>query len=268
MRADRTVTTLIAKASKDKDALTAELTNVYDKLPSKNSPKDWKSEIGRFLTWLEHGGKTPYRIFTKGNSKLPFYSFSTLPMVTCPGAGDCLSWCYSFKSWRYPAAFLRQVQNTYLVINDRDQITEALDEIGHEDFTLRLYVDGDFDSLETLGYWMDVLGDRPHVKAYGYSKSWEQFLAYSGDFPENYSLNLSSGSRHDDDLKKQMKGLSCVRGEFVADESLTKQDAGKTVKTGDETVFVCPGKCGSCLPSGKHACGLLGFKRKIAIWLH
>lgn len=28
--------------------------------------------------------------------KLPFATFSALPAVTRPGAGECLDWCYSF----------------------------------------------------------------------------------------------------------------------------------------------------------------------------
>lgn len=60
-----------------------------------------------------------------GNQKLPFVSYSELPMATCPGAGSCgvykkdarsgapaSGWCYSFKAWRYPPAFSRQFLNT------------------------------------------------------------------------------------------------------------------------------------------------------------
>lgn len=60
-----------------------------------------------------------------GNQKLPFVSYSELPMATCPGAGACgvykkdqqsgapaSGWCYSFKAWRYPRAFARQFLNT------------------------------------------------------------------------------------------------------------------------------------------------------------
>ena len=68
--------------------------------------------------------KPPFTIFAKGNQKLPFWTFSTLPGVTCPGAGDCLvnpedkskrGWCYSFSAWRYVTAYFRQLQNTLLI---------------------------------------------------------------------------------------------------------------------------------------------------------
>ena len=71
----------------------------------------------KFVNWLKYGGKLPHKTFIKGNGKLPFLSFSTLPAVTCPGAGDCLVYCYSYKAWRQPAAFFRQVQNTLLMHN-------------------------------------------------------------------------------------------------------------------------------------------------------
>ena len=72
--------------------------------------------ITKFLPWLK--GETdvfPFKVFKIGNSKLPFLNFSTLPIVTCIGAGICKKYCYSFKAWRYPASFLRQVQNTLLM---------------------------------------------------------------------------------------------------------------------------------------------------------
>lgn len=69
----------------------------------------------RRLARVSKQGRALYSIFVKGNSKLPFYEFSTLPDFTCPGAGDCLDYCYSFKSWQYPEAWGRQVQNTLLL---------------------------------------------------------------------------------------------------------------------------------------------------------
>jgi len=56
----------------------------------------------------------------KGNKKLPFFAYSELPMATCPGAGACSNWCYSFKAWRYPAAFGRQFLNTLAAMADRE----------------------------------------------------------------------------------------------------------------------------------------------------
>jgi hypothetical protein len=67
-------------------------------------------------------------VAAKGNQKLPFASYSELPMATCPGAGSCAvypdeklkGWCYSFKAFRYPDAFARQFLNTLANYADRE----------------------------------------------------------------------------------------------------------------------------------------------------
>ena len=231
----------------------------------------------------------PFSIFASGgNSKLPFVSFSTIPGATCPGAGDCLDFCYSFKAWRYPAAFFRQLQNFYLMNSKkgRDIIASEFKSLklkkGKSFLNLRLYVDGDFKDINHLTYWMNLLFLRPEIKAYGYSKSWKEFLIYDSlnlTFPENYKLNLSSGSIHNHEVKNKMNALTCVRGEFVAVEIDKQFDAplgartkayNNAVKTslGDRRAFICPGLCGSCTPNG-HACGSDRFKGvTIAIATH
>ena len=152
---------------------------------------------------------------------------------------------------------------------------------GKSFLNLRLYVDGDFKNLNELTFWMNLLFLRPDIKAYGYSKSWKEFLIYDHlqlTFPENYKLNLSSGSIHDSEVKKLMNALPCTRGEFVAvhiDKRLAAPLGNRTKeynKAVREAVngrsFVCPGLCGSCTPSG-HACGSSRFKNvKIAIATH
>jgi hypothetical protein len=238
---------------------------------------------------LDNEFKTiPFSIFASGgNSKLPFVSFSTIPGATCPGAGECLDFCYSFKAWRYPAAFFRQLQNFHLMNskNGREIIAKEFKAIklkrGKAFLNLRLYVDGDFKNLNELTFWMNLLFLRPDIKAYGYSKSWKEFLTYDAmdlSFPENYKLNLSSGSIYGEDIKEKMNALPCTRGEFVAvpiDKRLAapignrSREYNKAVRDAVKgRSFVCPGLCGSCTPSG-HACGSDRFNNvKIAIATH
>lgn len=73
-------------------------------------------------------------ISAKGNNKLPFAAYSTLPMASCPGAGTCAvavtggrlivnekqGYCYSFTAWRYPDAFARQFRNQLAETADRE----------------------------------------------------------------------------------------------------------------------------------------------------
>lgn len=247
----------------------------------------WGFYARRFRALLENE-LIPFSIFAKGgNTKLPFVSFSTIPGATCPGAGECLDFCYSFKAWRYPAAFFRQLQNMYLMNskNGRGIIAQEFKKLklkkGQSFLTFRLYVDGDFKDINHLTFWMNLLFIRPEVKAYGYSKSWEVFLEYVSmklKFPSNYLMNLSSGSIYGDNVRNKVNQLECTRGEFIVVDIDKKYAApiGKRTReynkavrdAAGDRVFVCPGLCGSCTPSG-HACGLDKFKDvKIAIASH
>ena len=248
----------------------------------------WMDNWIKFEEFL-YTGIPQFKIFTKGNGKLPFYSFSSLPGVTCPGAGDCLKFCYSFRSWRYPAAFFRQIQNTILLMSDtgRKYLREEFNKL-KPDHDFRLYVDGDFDSLETMKFWMDLLKSRPDIRAYGYSKSWKLFIEYDQlgyTFPDNYQLNLSSGSIYQNNktILDQISKLSIYRGEFIALPSeimpniledrpsftaWAKQLRQRAKLYGIKKAWVCPGKCGNCTPTG-HACGSKRFKNvPIIIGIH
>ena len=246
----------------------------------------WAFYAQKLLSWLEGDmeGKPPFSIFiSKGNSKLPFCAFSSLALADCPGKGKCARWCYSLKAWRYPAAFFRQVQNSLLLRFNRDVIEESFR--GLKDLSvLRLYVDGDFMDAETIAFWLQLIKERPDIVVYGYSKSWREFLslAASGfEFPSNYLLNISSGSRHEGTgLHNAIQQLPIARGDFVAvsvDPEFIRSKAyqdkankGSTryrkqvseklkALTNSKKVFACPGNCGNCLPNGRHACGSKDF---------
>lgn len=232
---------------------------------------NWFRDLVRLASSLEY--RAPFKIFAKGNSKLPFWAFSALPGFTCPGAGNCLSWCYSYRAWRYPGAFCRQLQNTLLLRFRRSDIVKAFAKIGPNS-TVRLYVDGDFDSMSTMGFWFGLLSRRPDVQAYGYSKSLHLFLDWHNQglhFPANYMLNMSTGGIYDGSaLANEVAQLPIVRGEFAAvavggdwangsarydDKSYHKatREAGRSIY--GPKAFSCPGRCGACLPKGEHACG-------------
>ena len=224
-----------------------------------------------FLIALESGqaSVTPFRIFGKGNAKLPWTTFSSLAVADCPGAGECRDWCYSLKALRYPGAAFRQVQNSHLL---RSEHGRALVKNGWHKLkpgTVRLYVDGDFNDATTLNWWMDRCRERPDLSVYGYSKSLELFLGYTGAWPRNYTVNASSGHRYSPAVEAAFRELDPVRGTFSAIESAEKRkidepftqrqrqqilrearDAGHT-----GPLFACPGLCGQCLPNGEHGCG-------------
>lgn len=214
--------------------------------------------IQKFLNWLIYGGDLPYSVFQIGNSKLPFLSFSNLPVINCIGAGECLNYCYSLKAWRYPAAFFRQLQNTILMSNFdiiESELQKAINTNQFKDsnkIDFRLYVDGDFNNTDHLKNWMQLLKNNKRVNAYGYSKSLNVFreLINTGyKFPTNYVLNLSNGGKFDY-LKPILQKESFVRGNFTAVKG-SKKSIRKQFK---KKVFVCPSLCGSCTSIG-HACG-------------
>jgi hypothetical protein len=248
---------------------------------------------------------------TEGNVKLPFAAFSSMAILDCAGFGECGKWCYSKQAWRHPNAWGRQVANSMLLRHESGRqliaaefaklkvakvaIPDRLTVVPREQLawyelrelkkleklaastpqlTLRLYVDGDFHSKECLEFWMDLIKSRPEVRVYGYSKSWVEFVSLhlSGyAWPENYILNLSSGSRHDDTLREIMATLPVTRGEFIAVQVDRRHMASKAYQSkrndghaeyakdvrqsAGKRVFVCPGRCGDCMPDGSHACG-------------
>ena len=236
--------------------------------------KGWQNNFSKLLS-LFNSGIPAYSIFAKGNSKLPFYAFSVLPGVTCPGAGSCINYCYSYRAWRYPAAFARQVQNTYLMRFNTAIIATSFKALKGS-FDFRLYVDGDFSNISDVTFWMNVIKTSPQCKAYGYSKSFALLLAYeiTNVWPANYMLNISSGHNASPQMVNYVKQLSITRGEFIAVNIGFKPEHGSK-KTNDairsqfdEKIFPCPGQCGACTGKG-HACGMPEMKHRIiAIAIH
>lgn len=241
-----------------------------------------RRDLGKLEVFLETGAPQ-FSIWTEGNDKLPFLSFSGLPgRTTCPGAGECLKFCYSFKSWRTFTPFARQIQNSILLDSEegRQHITAALDkQLRRRKFKgrtvdVRLYVDGDFRSRDEIKFWFSAIENRP-VAVYGYSKSLHLFrdIWVEGvPVPENYKLNLSSGGKHDDLHDFLLStGAPWVRGRFVAVPvvqkgilDLTREDKrvmlnwAKTEYGKGSKNVVCPGRCGSCTKAG-HICGSSKF---------
>jgi hypothetical protein len=247
------------------------------------SGKGWQGVFAKLVDTF--ADKRPrFSIFAQGgNSKLPFVSFSTLPGVTCPGAGECINFCYSYRAWRYPAAFARMAQNAYFMRFAPNAIANAFALIAAkrlDGFDFRLYVDGDFSSGADVAFWMDVLRNHPSARAYGYSKSFAALLGYDviGQWPTNYKLNISGGHNASAAMVNYVKALPITRGEFIAvsiGRKVKSADHGKPSTNAairalfpDQKVFPCPGACGSCTGAG-HACGLPQMQgRVIAIAMH
>ena len=276
-------------------AIRSLLSECIERDPSKAKKRNtWQYHATRLLEWIELGmeGKPPFKVFMpKGNIKLPFVSFSSLALADCPGKGECAKWCYSLKAWRYPAALFRQVQNSLLLRFNPSVIEEHFRAINHG-MQVRLFVDGDFKDVATLERFMDLCHERPDLSVYGYSKSWKEFVTLNSrgyEWPSNYLLNASSGSKHEGSgIQNAFMKIDIIRGAFVATPvdsnhiaSKAYQDKGNegskayrkqvtgNLKKVAKKVFACPGNCGNCLPKGRHACGAKDFKGiTIGIGIH
>ncbi len=256
----------------------------------------WENAVSKLVdlaNQLASGGpivRSPFAVFARaGNVKLPFAAFSSLPLVDCAGYGACGKWCYSLTAWRYANAWGRQTANSMLLRHEAGRAFIAAEFAALKSPTLRLYVDGDYHSKASLRWWMNLVGTRPDVAVYGYSKSWVEFIALHLDgyeWPKNYILNLSGGSRHEGTNMAAIMGrLPVTRGEFLAvpiaskhvrnKAYQSKRNAGHADYSRDvraaagKRVFVCPGRCGDCLPDGSHACGSERMRGvSIAIGVH
>lgn len=245
--------------------------------------KGWQATFAKLADTFSDN-RPRFSVFAlSGNSKLPFVSFSSLPGVTCPGAGDCIDFCYSYRAWRYPAAFARMAQNAYLMRFAPNAIADAFSLISAKNpdgFDFRLYVDGDFSSGADVAFWMDTLKDNPKARAYGYSKSFAALLGFDvvGTWPTNYQLNISGGHNASTAMVDYVKALPITRGEFIAvsigkkvkstDHGTKETNALLRAAFPDQKIFPCPGTCGTCTGAG-HACGLPQMKnRVIAIAMH
>lgn len=245
--------------------------------------KGWQATFAKLADTFSDN-RPRFSVFAlSGNSKLPFVSFSSLPGVTCPGAGDCIDFCYSYRAWRYPAAFARMAQNAYLMRFAPNAIADAFSLISAKNpdgFDFRLYVDGDFSGGADVAFWMDALKDNPKARAYGYSKSFAALLGFDviGTWPKNYQLNISGGHNASTAMVDYVKALPITRGEFIAvsigkkvkstDHGTKETNALLRAAFPDQKIFPCPGTCGTCTGAG-HACGLPQMKnRVIAIAMH
>jgi hypothetical protein len=167
---------------------------------------------------------------------------------------------------------MRQAQNAYLMRYAPDSIVKALHIVDASfkgsQYDVRLYVDGDFSSDNDVKFWFDLIKTVPNARVYGYSKSFNQIMSYTGDLPSNYVLNVSGGHNSSIDTVKTVKALSITRGEFIAvriGKKVRSSDHGKpeTVKALRQSfegkAFPCPGTCGTCTGKG-HACGMQALK--------
>lgn len=243
---------------------------INDELLRTNTPKYIKG-LSRLKDGLlnQFKNETFNTIFRKGNSKLPFFKYGTLPLVNCGGKNECVNYCYSTKSWRHYNPFIRQLMNTIIEREHFHLIESALSKLltpnnrRKQIETFRLFVDGDFSSIQLYRNWMILVSRFPNTQFYGYSKSLNYFYEYPNIVPNNYKLNISNGSIYDNNTEMidSLLAMPFCRGRFDAIKADNKRDAllKLKIKYPNNKVLICPDLCGSCTNIG-HACGSDKFK--------
>ncbi|NBO53401.1 MAG: hypothetical protein EBU84_02150 [Actinobacteria bacterium] len=258
--------------------------------------------VNQTIQWLQDPVRNtpPFTIFTEGSSKLPFFQWSTVPGVTCPGAGRC---------WSSKAGSIKMDKN-----GDPYRDITAAQFYG---YSKSWHLFTQYDSKHS-GNWPDN-----YVLNLSNGTMWETL----------------GGALYTNMMNKMLK-LKCVRGRFIAINKVYRRDANgnvimREVKRGNKMVmepiestmpklseklakdeadprshpsvatewrqhmqdliwkakeegikdaFPCPGKCYACLGAkigseswqavvgaggyGKHACGEIDRKKPIIIAVH
>jgi len=192
----------------------------------------------------------------KGNLKLGsnVFTYSKLPGRpedggTCPGAGECLDYCYSLRI-RSSTPLVWQVYR-----NNTDN-GPSLPLLPDEAALVRLHVTGDFDTVPYIIAWITLIADHPQVQFWGYTRSWRvpellEALEKLRTLP-NIQL-LASIDRTSQDLPP-----ATWRRAYVAALGFTPERINTVVR--GRMAYVCPEElgrkpdcehCGYCI-RGKH----------------
>lgn len=94
----------------------------------------------------------------------------------CPGANECAQYCYAKKgTFKYPSVKKAFARDTALLETDPaayfKKVRQDIEEAGF--MAVRLHVSGDFFSPEQIKGWAQVAKSMPHVRFWGYTKSWK-----------------------------------------------------------------------------------------------
>lgn len=145
------------------------------------------------------------KLLSNSNSKLKadgILSFGLPPVKTCPGAGECLKFCYGCKGmYKVFKKMISEVQNKRLEAT-KDMfffadITTELKAKRVAPKAVRIHDTGDFYSQEYFDKWVDVANSNPDILFYDYTKSLH--LDFSKR-PSNLKLIGSVGGKYDTKL--------------------------------------------------------------------
>lgn len=166
-------------------------------------------------------------------------------ITTCPGAGACQLFCYARKGGyvMFPASSMSAAQALNFLVNDPDgymstvnreigTIKKKTDKHGIQ-LVVRWHDAGDFFSKEYLDLAYKVAEANPDVMFYAYTKMAD---VATGDSPENFLINFSSGSKRGQEKKVELQkaaGKVVKQGVTVPKDmffDLIARDGNKLIK--------------------------------------
>ena len=153
-----------------------------------------------------------YRL-SDGNTKLKkdgIWSWNLIPVVHCPMAGACKSYCYATVGQQaFRSGVLRRAR-AFLATQQPDFVPRMIQEVARAvkkgAKAIRIHDSGDFYSLEYLLNWFLIAQAFPGTRFYAYTKMVPlvQQTAEAGLVPANFRLIQSLGGLADSRIDRSL----------------------------------------------------------------
>lgn len=153
-----------------------------------------------------------YRL-SDGNTKLKkdgIWSWNLIPILHCPMAGACKSYCYATVGQQaFRSGVLRRAR-AFLATQQADFVPRMIQEVARAvkkgAKAIRIHDSGDFYSLEYLLNWFLIARAFPGVKFYAYTKMVPlvQQTTNAGLVPSNFRLIQSLGGLADSRIDRKL----------------------------------------------------------------
>ena len=153
---------------------------------------------------LDIGSLDPDYRLSDGNTKLKadgIWSFNLIPIIHCPMAGACKSYCYATVGQQaFRNGVLRRAR-AFLATQQADFVPRMVVEVGKAvkrgAKAIRIHDSGDFYSAEYVLAWFLIASACPDVKFYAYTKMVPLVKKLSAKVPTNMRLIQSLGGISD-----------------------------------------------------------------------
>lgn len=157
---------------------------------------------------------------------------SVVEMKTCPGAGECLNFCYAqVGSYSFRASLVAHTRNLQYVLDAPfDFAEQAIKEIKgkRKVHAIRIHDSADFFSRAYFMVWKSIMEACENTNFYAYTKMVPMFkkLEAEGLLPKNFTVIYSQGGMFDNLIDKENDRHShvfsseedCIAAGYVVNE--------------------------------------------------